>query len=553
MTTDLDDRVRDALTVRAALASPVHDIERVVDGSSGRAAGIAAGSDPERAAEIDPGLALANGGGTAPAGAATLPTTADASVEVVARATRRRRRRWVPVVASAAALAGVVGIAVAVSRGAGSQPPAWGQPGSAGSAAEQPALSWVTPHAAFSAASVTIDYLGRTFTPAPDAVAESSLLSRSEELLRISWPQDGIEVAWELYLKSRGGEWWVEEITVLDERTNAEGNPGLSAVHIGDDSERVPFGSALTGDLDVSATEADATARVRVTGMTFLGFRDRGPDGDQRPVETSPPPVLVAAPALPDDVVPTGMYPSAEEWMAMLVAEDALTRDCMSAAGIEYPPIPDDVLVQTMGQSDLTAGLSVHGRAAAAATGYHTVDIGILNGGAHGIPQSLSDADQRTYESAIHGCIDTTAQVLGGNDVNTPMRAWEVVGDIRSQAFGDPDVIAALTQWRQCVAGAVGESAANPNELARMYAFDGGDPARGTATEHEKAVAVADHDCQQQVDYETVWYTAVVERERAAMADRVGEYDDWIREIRTNLARAQQVLDERGIVLPSLD
>ena len=141
------------------------------------------------------------------------------------------------------------------------------------------------------------------------------------------------------------------------------------------------------------------------------------------------------------------------------------------------------------------------------------------------------------------------------------MRAWDAIiastgrpyEDVRVQAYADPDVVTLLDAWGRCLFDAVGERAANPEELMRMYAFANGDPSKGKATDHEKGVAVADFDCQQQVDYETVWHTAVVERERAAMGERVGEYDQWVREYVAMIARAQQVLDERGIVLPSLD
>jgi hypothetical protein len=170
----------------------------------------------------------------------------------------------------------------------------------------------------------------------------------------------------------------------------------------------------------------------------------------------------------------------------------------------------------------------------------------------------MSSEERAAYVAALGdgigtGCLASTAVVMGDVGDLGPMRAWGVVGDIRQEAYGDPKVIAALNAWGYCVHAAVGERGANPNELARMYAFANGDPTEGSASEHEKAVAVADFDCQQQVDYETVWYTAVVERERAAMGERVGEYDQWVREYQAMLAAAQQVLDERGIVLPSLD
>lgn len=567
MTTDLEDRAVAALATRAGTAEPRHDLAGVVRDAtrlpSGDRPEAASGVRDQAPAAIDPGLVIAHGLGSARDDrprVAPVRGGADAPVGLVEVVVRRRRRRWVPALAAAAAIAGIAGVAVATSRDGSSDTPGLGQPGPATAPPSTvPRFSWETRHASLAAESITIEYLGQTFSPdGADVQLESYLGSRTSETLKIVWPQHGIELGWELNFTLRDDEWWLDQMSVLDDRSRAEGNPQTSpAAGTDSDGVRMPLGEPVSGDLDLQLTDGQGTAHVVVTGMRLLGFRDRL-DDPSAPTSTQAPPILVAAPPLPADVRPTGMYTSAEEWMAVLVAREELTRECMARAGIEYPAIPDDVLIQTQGQFGITAGLSVHGRAAAAATGYHTVDDGILNGGAHDILSEMSSDEQDAYRAALGGgtstgCLAETSAAMGNLGDNGPMRAWGVVGDIRQQAFDDPNMIAALDSWGPCVIDAVGERAANPNELARMYAFENGHPSEGQATEHERAVAVADFDCQRQVDYERVWYTAVVERERVAMGDRVGEYDQWVREYQSIIAAAQQVLDERGIVLPALD
>jgi hypothetical protein len=111
----------------------------------------------------------------------------------------------------------------------------------------------------------------------------------------------------------------------------------------------------------------------------------------------------------------------------------------------------------------------------------------------------------------------------------------------------DATVVAALAAWRQCVQTAVGEAAATPNELARRYAF-----VDGTATDHEKQVAVADARCEQQVNLWTIYQTAVAHAERALMGADVTEYDELTRLRQHTIATARTMLAERGITPPSL-
>jgi hypothetical protein len=433
--------------------------------------------------------------------------------------------------------------------------PRWGGRESGGSTPAAPALSWNMPHALLSADSITIDYLDHTFAPPRDASARSSLLSRSEELVQLTWQEQGLNLTWELRLKLRDTEWWVEQMTVMvgEPATGRPPDRAMPAVHIDDDSARVALGSRLTGELDITATEQGATARVRVAGLGLLGFRDRGVDGRSGPVETAPTPVLPAAPPLPDDVTPTGMYVPVEQWMAFSIAQDALVSECMAVEGFDLPPLPDEAIVMMYGQFDVSAGLSVQGRRAAGTIGYHNADTEELLAAFTEAEERVPAEQRDEFHEARAGCEAESSASLGWTSDSGPMRSWGVVGDVRDEAYGDPAVIAALEAWGGCVLGAVGERAANPNELARMYAFANGEPSEGEATEHERSVAVADFDCQQQVEWETVWYTAVVERERAAMGERVGEYDQWVRDYQAMIVHAQQLLDERGIVVPSLD
>jgi hypothetical protein len=547
MSIDLEERLATALVARAARAQPVRGLDAV----------LRAGARPTDS--IDPGRSAAwRGSPRTEPGPPAHPDRHPSAVggaaggaEALRLDRRRRRPRVLLAVAVAAAVVSVGAVGFMSSR---SGRPRAAQPGTEVPPSSVPRFSWETRHASLAAESITIEYLGQTFNPdGAEVQVESYLGTQSSELLKLSWAQHGIELGWELNFTLRGDEWWVDQMSVLDDRSRAEGNPQTNEVAGTDtDGARVPLGEALGGDLDVELTDTEEAARVVVTGIRLVAFRDRLDSGGEAALAPTPP-VLVAAPPLPADVRPTGMYSTAEEWMAVLVAHEEITRACMSGAGVDYPPISDDVLIQTRGQFSITAGVSVHGRAAAAATGYHTVNDGILNGGVYLDRDEMSTEEQDAYNAGLRACLPETAATIGDLGAQTPMRAWEVVGDVRQQAFDDPDVIRALDSWRECVSGAVGERAHDPNELARLFAFTNGDPWKGTATDHEKAVAVADFDCQQQVDYETVWHTAVVERERAAMGDRVGEYDQWVRDYQAMITRAQQVLGERGIVLPSLD
>ena len=115
-------------------------------------------------------------------------------------------------------------------------------------------------------------------------------------------------------------------------------------------------------------------------------------------------------------------------------------------------------------------------------------------------------------------------------------------------AVADPAVTAALSTWSACVRAAVGETAATPNELARRYAFEG-----AAATAHEKDVAVADVDCQQQADLWHVYHAALARADRSLLGDRVTDYDELTRQRVELVALARQLLADRGITVPSLD
>lgn len=458
-------------------------------------------------------------------------------------------RRHIAVVTCGAAAVIAVVVGVVVLRGGSSSPRE--QPASPG----QASLQWVQPHAELRAEQVAIEYGGESFTPTGAAAeATSMLLTGTTEMLTIAWQQNGVDVSWEMYLASNERQWWVESMTVL---TDADGSvPGSRpSISFDDDGVRAPLGEWFSGDIDMSATSGGVTARVMVAGLQLQGFRDRGADGQRLPVpmETTPPPVLVAAPPLPADVPATGLSVTPEEWMLLTVAGETLRRECMADAGFVYPPTPDAVLVQAMGEWGPSPMQGIRRAAAARATGYHAASVGFLNGGSD-YNESLSEDERNDFLAALGGdgggCYAVAEAQLPSFD---GMKSWAVTGDVRAQALEDPRVIAVLDAWGDCVEAAVGERAPTPNELSRRYAFADGDPFEGEADDHEKAVAVADAECQAQVDLETIWFTAVTDRERVAMGDRVGEYDEWARQLQISLAAAAQVLADRGIVLPSLD
>jgi hypothetical protein len=521
MSTDLEDRAVAALAALAAQARPTFDLERVVVDGNRRGETV-----------IDPGLVVA-GAGEGPHTA--TPPSDDESASVVPISTGRRPRRWLPIVATAAAVAGLVGVAVATSRD-GEDGPTWGRPGPSGLPLDPPDLLWTTPHVALSAQSITIDYGGRTLSPPADAVAESSVQSRREETMTLRWSEQGIDMAWVLQFKLRDGDWWVEKMTLAE---GVREGPGWTPnIDLAQDGVQVPLGQSVVGDVDLLADSGAHTARVQASGLRLLAFRDRIVETE--PIDV-PPPAPVAPSPLPTDVPPTGMYPSDEEWMAVMVAQDMLTSECMAAAGFDYPVVTDDELL-----------LRGSGRRRAAERGFHDSSAADTSRVDEAI-DDLSESDEQAFYEALMGAMGggCTAQVREALGPMDSMRAWGEVPDInavRQSAFADPSVIAAVATWKACVFEAVGEAAATPEELMRLYAVEG-----SRASAHEKDVAVADAECRVHTDFDRVLDIAQTARERAAMGDRVGEYDQWVREFRSSITNAQQVLDERGVVLPTLD
>lgn len=509
---DIERHAADALQRRAAVASPRHDLAAVE--AEARAAGVVW----------------------------LLPDS------------RRgpRRHSWVAP-AGAVAAAVLLLVVVAVRRDTSVDQPVGTNP----DPTTQPAVAWTMPHVSLSAQSVAVEYGGEAFTPVgTTSTARSSMLSGTEEIASVTWAQRGKQISWEIQFESNGEDWWVASMTLLDGQTRPAGD-NLPAVHLDIDRVRSPLGSAFEGDLDVSGESQGTTARITITGLRIHGFLDRGAGGAYLTPTTHPGPaaMLVAAPPLPDDVPATGLTFTPEQWLLHLMAIDTLHRECMAAAGFVYPPPSDAVLVQAMGEWGPGPLQGIRRAGAARATGYHTENVGFLNGG-EDFQDHFTDAEREAFSEALGGGGQTGGcypEVEAQLPMFDGMKAWTVVGDLREQALADPRVIDALDAWGDCVEAAVGERAATPNELARRYAFVDGDPNDGAADEHEKQVAVADADCQHQADLERTFFVALTDRERVVMGDRVDEYDQWARELTAVLERSAQVLDERGIVLPSLD
>ncbi len=165
--------------------------------------------------------------------------------------------------------------------------------------------------------------------------------------------------------------------------------------------------------------------------------------------------------------------------------------------------------------------------------------------------ESLTPERQQAYDSAAtNECQDAADQVLHESALSSELsgdasesRMW----DAQQMALLDPRVRQAQTEWHGCVVTAVSDDEPTPNDLARKYLFEGGDPARSGE------VAIADFECQQQVDLEGVWYRTVTEYERSLMGADVGLYDDQARLLQQTVDLARQELADRNIEVPTID
>jgi len=255
------------------------------------------------------------------------------------------------------------------------------------------------------------------------------------------------------------------------------------------------------------------------------------------------------------------------------MATEILQRECMVAKGWDYPRRTAESWAAGVGAWLPDEVLGIVAPAGARAAGYHSE----LDQSAEPMmvfANSLSETERTRFfndlipdgpmvdiigpdgsvlsQRADGGCFgeaiaalnplyDSQEALRQTLDGDTMQSAWEA-------ASARPEVVAALSSWSECVERTVGESAATPNELARRYAFEDGAP-----TAHEKDVALADANCQQQVDLWHVYHAALADAQRAALGDRVADYDELTRQRVEFIALARQILADRGVVVPSLD
>ena len=472
-----------------------------------------------------------------------------------ARVVALRRRDWRQLVAVAATLALVVGGLFALAR-RDSDSSVSGPPGGS-------KFSFVTQQVSLAADDLWIDVSGQRFTSEGAKVdINSDAGNANYQTLELTWTEHDVEMRLNIYFQDDGNEWASNEFRTYNGKAKGDW------VTFTGDFFRSPLGSVFTGDFDQTSTEGGVTSHIHIGGLRLQAFLALGPGGVTAPTSSTVPELVMSdlsVPALPAGLPATGATLSREDGLLMAMAEKAIVQDCMEAKGWVYP-------VRTAGEQAIAFGSwannDVRG-AAARALGYHEAVVDPTDTYAAG----LSPAEnQRFGEDLMGGPSDVVpftapdGSVIGGTQNGGCFR-------VRSERFGDgylsqqytapfdvvrnnavsaaataPALVAALSAWSECMQTSVGETAASPDELARRYS-----PFEGSPTVREKQVAVADADCERQVDLWTVYNTAIAQAERALMGADVGRYDDLTRLHQQLIVTARQILAERNITPPSLD
>lgn len=472
-----------------------------------------------------------------------------------ARVVAPRRLDWRHLVAVAATLALVVGGLFALARRDSDSSVSGPSGGSK--------FSFVTQQVSLTADDLWIDVSGQRFTSKGAQVNINSAAGDSNyQTLELIWTEHGVEMRLNIYFQNDGNEWASNEFRTYNGKAKGDW------VSFTGDFFRSPLGSAFTGEFDQRSTEGGVTSHIHIEGLRLQAFLALGPGGVTVPTSSTVPELVMSdlrVPPLPAGLPQTGATLSPEDGLVMSMAEQAIVQDCMDAKGWVYP-------VRTAGELAVAFGSwannDVRG-AAARALGYHEAVVDPTDTYAAGLSAA---ENQRFGEDMMGGPNDVVpftapdGSVVGGTQNGGCFR-------VRSERFGDgylsqqytapfdevrnkavsaaataPALVAALSAWSQCVQTSVGETAASPDELAGRYS-----PFEGSPTDREKQVAVADADCERQVDLWTVYNTAIAQAERALMGADVGRYDDLTRLHQQLLVTARQILAERNITPPPLD
>jgi hypothetical protein len=466
--------------------------------------------------------------------------------------------------AAAAAIVLVVGCVWAIAaRGGGDHP------------ADATGIDWVTPDITLRADSVTIDVNGTVFAPVAGSRVKvtSDTLDATYTTFEADWTEHGAPMRWYLSFRSDGTDWWMDEM-----RTYDGASPQGDWVYFPGERFRTPIGQAFHGDLDLTATTGGYTSHVVVPGLVLQPFRSFDDTGTALPTTTTEPgpsPVFADAPPTPDGLPATGATWTQQQALTVAMASEVLDRECMARAGYEFDPTSEARWVDMFGGWQPADPMGSIGARAASVWGYRFPEVqpspfdafytaltpaeqaavDLAESGREvdpGVPLTTPSGGEFGSVTHAGGCRGEVDAAFGGLTTIVELYRADVSrltnGPAQALAIHDDRVVTVLDAWRTCVRAAVSEDAATPDDLARRYAFN-----ESAADEHEKAVAVADATCQATTDLQTIWATALTDRERALMGDELATYDELTRMRVEILATATQVLADRGIVPPSLD
>lgn len=474
------------------------------------------------------------------------------------------RRPWSVLVAAAAVVLLIAGLVALNGRDI---------PESAGGAGGDSSarFSFVTPQVSMTADDFWIEVDGERFTSVgADVDVHSDPGDQRYQTLELTWTELGIEMRLFIYFRSDGVNWSSNEL-----RTYNGLDSGADWVTFVGDHFTSPLGSPFVGTFDETAVEGGITSRVHIEGLRLQAFLALGPGGVSVPttntVAAAGAPLVVPplAVGLPD----TGITWTPADSLALGMATEVLQHECMVAKGWDYPLRTDESWTAGIGGWQPDEVLGIVSRAGARVAGYHTVGdpssdpLTVFAGSRSeterarlyndlmpdGPMVDITGPDGSVLSQRMDGgCFGTAVAALNPlYDSQEGLRQsldGEVLQSAWAAALVDPLVVSTLASWSQCVQAAVGETASTPNELARRYAFEYGAP-----TAHEKDVAVADATCQQQVDLWHVYSAALADAQRAALGDRVTNYDELTRQRVEFIALARLLLADRGIIVPSLD
>jgi hypothetical protein len=268
------------------------------------------------------------------------------------------------------------------------------------------------------------------------------------------------------------------------------------------------------------------------------------------------------------------------QWLGDLREVDNLVAECMSAQGFEYTPISDSAggetvvvdgeVVEGQGQADQSDLASDDEYVSEYGYGISTIDA--FGDGERVRPDvgnvsELSPEEKVAYDQALRGewtgydqwvageivdeelidgappdagCYGQAIHEVFPNGVDAPEDRiadqfpilTEAADVVESRAQNDPRAVEARGEWADCMADAGHPEYGSPEEAMqgvtdRFEALDGTDAALQQLRDDEVSLAVADADCQEQVDLEAVLWDVRVDHEQEFLDDNRDEMERY--------------------------